>query len=233
VTRARRTSTWSIALLGLIVVILAATPAMAHTEPDLVAVPAGDEVTLTLRPMHGCDAAATVEVTAGVPVAGASADVVAGWTSGVEDDGEGNTVVTWTGGRLPADQAGAFPTTFTVPAAVGELLTFPFVQTCEGGAERAWISGDPAADHPAPRVLVLAPGSRPAATIGEVPGEAPGREQLVEIVDVDGGPTTAGPAGPTSTTSPSTTAVADGEPDDEMTRWGPTVVRPGSLWRPS
>lgn len=195
------------------VVTLAAPPVLAHTEPDLVAIPAGDEVTLTLRPTHGCDGAATVEVTARVPVEGATADPVEGWTATADDDGAGNTVITWTGGRLPADQAGAFPTTFAAPTTVGELLTFPFVQICEDGAELAWISGDPTADYPAPRVLVLAPGSSTAATLDEVPADAPGREQLVEVVDVDGGTATTDPPDPSTTTT--TTATPDPAADGE------------------
>ena len=194
--------------------LVGAGPVAAHTEPDLVGIPAGDEVTLMLRPTHGCDDAATVEVSARVPVAGATADAVDGWTASAVPDDAGNTVVTWTGGVLPSDETGAFPTTFTTPDTVGELLTFPFVQTCEDGAELAWISGDPADDYPAPRVLVLAAGSAPAATIDDVPADAPGRSLLVEIVDVDGteAPTTTAPdptTGPETTTTESSDDVSE------------------------
>ena len=65
------------------------------------------------------------------------------------------------------------------------LLTFPAIQVCENGEELAWISGDPADEYPAPRVLVLPPGSEPAATLDDVPLDAPGRDQLVAVVDVD------------------------------------------------
>jgi uncharacterized protein YcnI len=181
--------------------------ALAHTETDVVAVPAGETAEVTLRPTHGCGDSPTVEVAARAPVAGAQAGGVEGWSVTVEDEGEGDaTVLEWTGGILPADQAGAFPIRFTAPDAEGELLTFPFVQVCQDGTELAWIDGDPSAAYPAPRLLVLAPGSTPAATIDDVPPDAPGRGQLAQIVDVDN------PAEP-ATTSTSPTS----EPDTEVT----------------
>lgn len=215
VLHAIRTPVLSVCVAALALVLLAPA-ALAHTEPDAVALPAGQKVTLTLRPTHGCDGAATIRVSARIPVAGAVAEVVDGWTATSEPDGDGRSVVTWSDGRLPDDEVGAFPVTFTTPAAVGQLLTFPFVQDCEGGAELAWISGDPEADYPAPRVLLLAPGSAPAATIDDVPADAAGRDQLAEIVDVDGGAdapttTTTGSDEPATTT----TAVPEDEPDDD------------------
>lgn len=138
------------------------------------------------------------------------AGVVEGWQESAEPDGEGNTILKWSGGVLPADQAGAFPITFMTPGAPGELLTFPAVQICEGDEELAWIDGDPEGEYPAPRLLVLPAGSEPAATIEDVPADAPGRDQLGEIVDVDN-PAEEEPA-PTTTAAadPSTTAARDG-----------------------
>lgn len=213
-----RTPVLSLALAAL-VVVLTSTPAAAHTEPDAVALPAGEEVTLTLRPTHGCDGAATIQVSARIPVADAVAEPVEGWSATSEPDGEGRSVVTWTDGRLPDDEEGAFPVTFTTPDAVGELLTFPFVQDCEGGAELAWISGDPDADYPAPRVLLLAPGSPAAASIDDVPADAPGRDLLTDVVDVDGGAeepttTTTAATGEASTTTTGAPAAGDDEVDD-------------------
>ena len=112
----------------------------------------------------------------------------------------------------PSTETGAFPVTFTVPDTVGELLLFPAVQTCEDGAELAWIDGDPTSDYPAPRLLVLAAGSAPAATIDEVPADAPGRDQLTAIVDVDDpdaaqATTTTVPAAGTTTSAPAATTT--------------------------
>ena len=164
--------------------LLAPSLASAHTETDLVAVPAGSEATVTLQPTHGCGDSPTVEVAIQAPVGGAVGGEVEGWTvEAVEADGK--TEVTWSGGSLPSDQAGAFPVTFTAPNTPGELLVFPAIQVCENGEEMAWINGDPASDYPAPRVLVLDADAVPASAIDDVPADAPGRDQLTEIIDVD------------------------------------------------
>lgn len=187
--------------------VLAPTPVAAHTETDLVAVPAGGEATITLRPTHGCDGSPTVEVAIQAPVEGATAGEVSGWTATAEADGRGNTVLEWAGGSLPADATGGFPVTFTVPDTVGELLVFPSVQECEDGETLSWIDGDPAAEYPAPRLLVLAAGSEPAASIDDVPADAPGRDLLVAVVDVDNpAASTTAPAETVPTTSPAETA---------------------------
>jgi uncharacterized protein YcnI len=186
----------------------------AHTESEYAAVPAGDEITVNFAPTHGCSGSPTTEVSVRVPAPGATAGEVDGFTASAEADGD-RTILRWTGGSLPADEEGEFPITFTVPDTVGELLLFPTVQTCEVG-EIAWIDGDPEGEYPAVRMLVLAAGSEPAHTIDDVPADAPGREQLTQIVDVDNpvattiapettvAPTTAVPA----TTAAGTTAPA-------------------------
>ena len=195
----------AIVALSLVLAGMLATagPAAAHTESDLVAVPAGAVAELNLRPTHGCGDSPTVEVATRAPVEGAEADEVPGWTASAEPDEQG-TVLGWRGGSLPADQVGAFPIRFVVPDRPGELLTFPFVQVCETGEELAWIDGDPEGEYPAPRLLVLPAGSEPAATIADVPPDAPGRDQLVEIVDVDNPEEAAA----TSTTAPGSTTTA-------------------------
>lgn len=205
-----------VGLLGL--TALVGPPAHGHTEADLVAVAAGDEATLTLAPTHGCDGSPTVEVAIRAPVPDARAGEVAGWTATATDDGQGNTVLEWTGGSLPADRTGAFPVTFTAPDRVGELLLFPAVQVCHDGTELAWIDGDPEGGYPAPRLLVLAAGSPPATSIDDVPPDAPGRDQLVTVVDVDNPTATTAPAtttAPASTEPPTTTTPAPTSPTAE------------------
>jgi hypothetical protein len=152
---------------------------------------------------------------------------VEGWTETTEpgDDPAASTVLTWSGGSLPADRAGAFPLEFTVPDEPGVLLTFPAIQRCADGQELAWISGDPTSPTPAPRLLVLPAGSPPAASIDEVALDAPGRDQLVAIVDVDGPGATTPPEEP-SPSSPSAPATTEGE------RTNPPVTEPTSA-RPS
>ena len=187
--------------------------ALAHTGADLVAVAAGDEAKVTLKPSHGCAGSPTVEVAVRAPVEGAIPGDVDGWTATGEPDGSGNTVLRWTGGSLPTDRTGAFPVTFTAPDTVGALLVFPSVQYCANGDELAWISGDPAAEFPAPRLLVLPAGSDEAETLDDVPADAPGRNQLIEVVDVDNplAPSTTPPpvtTQPATTTAPATTPPA-------------------------
>jgi uncharacterized protein YcnI len=202
---------------GLALSAVPSAPATAHTEVDLVAVPAGSDATVTLRPTHGCDDSPTVEVAIRAPVPGATAGAVDGWTATATPDGTGRTVLTWTDGSLPATATGAFPVTFTAPDTPGTLLTFPAVQRCDNGAELAWISGDPAAENPAPRLLILPAGSEPAATIDDVAPDAPGRDQLVAIVDVDN-PNATTTAPPTTAADPSvvapSTAPEDAAPED-------------------
>lgn len=180
------------------------TAASAHTDTDLVAVPAGSSAAVALKPTHGCSGSPTVEIAIRAPVDSAVAEDVDGWTATSEADGQGNAVLRWSGGSLPADQTGSFPVTFTVPDAVGQLLTFPSVQTCENGEQLAWIDGDPNGGFPAPRLLILDPGAQPASILEEVSSHALGREQLTDIVDIDAGANaTAAP-----TTAPQTTALS-------------------------
>jgi uncharacterized protein YcnI len=174
-----------LAVSGAAALLVLPGAASAHTESDVVAVPAGSEATVTLEPTHGCAGSPTVRVRILAPVEDASAVAVEGWDESSEPDDEGNTILTWEGGVLPADETGAFPVTFTAPDSVGELLIFPSVQECEDGEELAWIDGDPEAEFAAPRLLILEADAEPAATIEDVPADALGRDQLVEIVDVD------------------------------------------------
>ena len=181
-------------------VLVAAATVSAHTEASAVAVPAGSTATVAFQPEHGCGQSPTVTVRVQAPVAGAQAGSVEGWTATATPDGAGNTVLEWTGGSLPADVAGAFPVEFSVPDLVGSLLAFPAVQRCADGAELAWIGTAPGDPYPAPQVLVLAPGSEPAATLDDVPADAPGRELLVALAE--------GAAPDDSIAVPATTAAA-------------------------
>lgn len=208
VVAAARPSRATTALLVLALFWSWPSAAVAHTEPDLVAVPAGSSATVTLRPAHGCGDSPTIEVAVRAPVGDAIPEPVASWDVSAEADGEGNTVLTWSGGVLPADRVGEFPLTFTVPDAVGELLLFPSIQTCENGEELAWISGDPESEFPAPRLLVLPEDHPPAASIEQVAPDAPGRHLLVEVVDTDRPTTTTVPATTTTEQATTTTALA-------------------------
>jgi len=200
--------------IGLASGVLGASSAGAHTESDVVAVPASAQATVKLEPTHGCNGSPTVEVSIRAPIAGATAGSVPGWTGTATDNavtstGARSTTLTWTGGSLPADHTGAFPVIFTVPDTPGELVVFPSIQRCANGEVLRWISGDPVAEFPAPRVLVLPRGSQPAATLDDVPAGVPGRDLLIQIIDVDDPDATTTTTPPT-TTAPSTTTTTEG-----------------------
>lgn len=194
------------AAAGILLGIAPWTTARAHTETTAVAVPAGEEATVAFRPTHGCGDSPTVGVRVLAPVPDARPGAVDGWTATATADGEGNTVIEWRGGLLPADQAGTFPLEILVPDAVGTLLAFPAIQRCANGEELAWIGTEPGDDRPAPHVLVLPAGSEPAATLDDVPLDAPGRDQLVALLG-GGDDDNPNAAPPTTPVPPSTTAA--------------------------
>jgi uncharacterized protein YcnI len=203
------------ALVAAAAAVVPAAVASAHTETDFVAVPAGSTATVTFEPEHGCGDSPTIDMQVQAPVADARAVDKAGWTATATPDGEGNTVLEWSGGSQPAHESGSFQVEFTVPDAVGTLLAFPAVQHCANGQQEAWIETDPGAESPAPQLLVLAAGSQPAATLADVPAGAPGRAQLAALAapDDDAAPaTTAAGAVPAPTTSAATTAPAASAP---------------------
>ena len=166
--------------------VAAPASVLAHTEPDVVAVPAGAASTINLKPTHGCGESPTVAVRIRAPFP----DATAGARRGVDGHGHARRCGQHACSSGPA---ACCPPTRRVPSPSsspprtrpGVLLTFPAIQVCENGEELAWISGDPADEYPAPRVLVLPPGSEPATTIDDVALDAPGRDQLVAVVDVD------------------------------------------------
>ena len=194
---------------GLVAVVAPATVASAHTETDLVAVPAGSTATVTFEPEHGCGDSPTIDMRVQSPVAGATAVERDGWTAASTPSADGTTVLEWSGGSQPADEAGAFQVRFQVPDAVGTLLVFPAVQHCENGEQEAWIETGPDAESPAPQVLVLPAGSAPAATLDDVAADAPGRDLLAAALSGEAAPDDGGAApATTSTTVPATTAPA-------------------------
>lgn len=143
-------------------VVLAAAPALAHVEPDVSAIPAGEATTVALTIGHGCDESPTTSVAVQLPegVEAASGVATSGW--GI-DSSDG--VVTWTasaGEELPTDESKEFELELT-PAAdqVGATLYLKTVQTCEEGENRwieEWDGEGEEPERPAPSVEVIAAG---------------------------------------------------------------------------
>ena len=125
---------WFLAAAAAACTVAAPAVALAHTEPDLIAVPAGSEATVDVRSSRGRvrRVADRRRAHPGAPFAAARAE--AGSTGGPSPRPR-----TWhlktpcSSGQavsVPADEPGAFPVGFTVPDAVGTLLAFPAVQRC-------------------------------------------------------------------------------------------------------
>jgi periplasmic copper chaperone A len=199
-------------LVAAVASIAPAAIASAHTETDLVAVPAGSTATVTFEPEHGCGDSPTVDMKVQAPVAGATALDKAGWQASSVADETGNTVLEWSGGSQPSHEQGAFQVRFTVPDEVGTLLAFPAVQTCANGEQETWIETEPGAESPAPQLLVLAAGSQPAATIADVPAGAPGRDQLAALAAEDDDDAAAATTTPSSASAAPATSAASGAP---------------------
>ncbi len=153
--------------------------ALAHVDPDPLAVEAGTTATVGFKIEHGCDGSPTTALQFKIPAEVTNVKPVdkPGWTTAVAGD-----LVTFTGGPLAADQEDHFDLTLTAPAQAGEVR-FPAIQTCEKG-ELAWIEipADGAAEpeHPAPTLKITAgpPSSadltpEPETTDGGTPASTP------------------------------------------------------------
>lgn len=182
--------------------------ASAHIEPDPSEAQAGSTLTVGFTVQHGCDDSPTVQIEMRLPegVTDAVAEPIDGWTESVDDEG----VAMFEGGSLPADEAGTFEITMTLPPTPDTTIYFPFVQRCEVGETR-WIalpddSGDEP-DEPAPALDLVGPvvtTTAPATTVAD---------DVVPATDapVDTTATTTDPATPTTSdaTAPDATAPGD------------------------
>jgi periplasmic copper chaperone A len=162
-----------------LVLAIGAGMALAHVDPDPLAVEAGTTATVGFKIEHGCDGSPTTALQFKIPSEVTNVKPVdkPGWTTAVAGD-----LVTFTGGPLAADQEDHFDLTLTAPSQAGDVR-FPAIQTCEQG-ELAWIEipADEAAEpeHPAPALKITAgpPSSadltpEPETTDGGTPASTP------------------------------------------------------------
>src|SRR3954469_4389073 len=169
------------AALAITVVVLAATPALAHVNVDPDSAPKGGFVKLTFRVPNEEDSADTVKVDLKFddnhPIASVAVKPKAGWTVDVRKttlkaplqtaDGQVTQAVseiTWSGGKIAPGQFDEFEVSVGPLPADADVLLFPTVQTYSDGSEVSWVQqafeGQPEPDHPAPQVkLTSATGS--------------------------------------------------------------------------
>lgn len=167
--------------------------ALAHIDPDPLAIEGGKPATVSFGVEHGCDGSPTTGLDFQVPDGVTDAQPVAkdGWTTDVADG-----VVKFSGGNLDAETPDTFSIAFTAPAAAG-TIHFPVVQTCETG-ETAWIEipagGAAEPEHPAPAILVtdgpptsadLAPADHDEATASTDEAEHHAEETTVDSAEAD------------------------------------------------
>lgn len=162
-------------LLAATVAALAVVPlATAHVEPTQSTAAAGSYPVIGFNVPHGCDGAATRQVTIQIPagVSYVKPKVKAGWriafTKGtlpqpVKDfSGKtlttGITAVTWSGGPLPDAYLDTFELMLGLPNTPGKTLYFKTVQRCTKGVNR-WVEipvkGQAEPEHPAPAVALV------------------------------------------------------------------------------
>jgi periplasmic copper chaperone A len=161
-------------LLSSVLVALVAAPAAgAHVSINPGEWEAGGFARFDVRVPNERDDAGTTRVVLQFPesVVSASFQDVPGWERTVEmvpleepieEEGEEPITerigrVTWSGGTVEPGEFVEFGVSFQVPETPGEDLLFPTVQTYSGGEAVRWISPDPEAEEPAPRVTVLPP----------------------------------------------------------------------------
>lgn len=161
-------------MAALVALILPAT-ATAHVTVSPETAPAGGYAMLDFGVPHGCDGAATNQITVRMPpqVISATPEEVAGWPiqvkegklpKPVEQPGEqvteGVREVTWSGGPLPDNHLQRFGLSVAFAGESGEMAPFKLIQGCVGGEETGWIqevtADGPEPDLPAPTVTLTA-----------------------------------------------------------------------------
>jgi uncharacterized protein YcnI len=174
----RAASVPSRALACIAALLLGAGAASAHITLETGEAPVGSAYKAVLRVPHGCDGKATVAVRVQMPEGFIAAKPMpkAGWdlktvkgkyakayTLYGEAVTEGVQEIDWTGGNLPDAFYDEFVLRGTLAGDLpaGQMLYFPVVQECEGGAVERWIQIPQAGqnaddlDTPAPGIRLL------------------------------------------------------------------------------
>jgi uncharacterized protein YcnI len=185
--------------VGCVMLLTGVGTALAHVDPDPVAVETNAATTVTFNVEHGCDGSPTTKLEFQIPDGVTKAEPVAlgGWKTATSDG-----VVSFTDGSQNAETPFDVQIGFTAPAVAGTIY-WKLVQTCEKG-EIAWIeipaAGADAPVHPAPAILVT-----------EGP---PTSEELVPATD---GPDAAAPATEAGATATDKVGQGSAAPDTAAT----------------
>jgi uncharacterized protein YcnI len=181
-----------VALLLAAGVLAAPAAAQAHISLHPNTVPAGAFATLDVRVPGEQEGAYIKEVDVLFPqgFTGVDYENVPGWSTKVietklgtpiKEDGEtidtevSQIVWTWTGplGKVNNGQFIQFPLSLAIPDdATGKALEFRTVQTYSNGQAVHWISPSLSAEHPSPRINVIARGG----VIQDIAGDEAGPE---------------------------------------------------------
>ncbi|RUW66527.1 MULTISPECIES: YcnI family protein [unclassified Mesorhizobium] len=157
---------------------LGADAALAHVTLETQEAPVGSTYKAVLRLPHGCEGKATTAVRVQIPEGVISVKPMPkpGWTLQTKKGkyeksyqlyGETLTTgvkeVDWSGGNLPDEfyDEFVFRANLTADLPVGQMLYFPVVQECDGGAAARWIEMPAAGqeedelENPAPGIKLL------------------------------------------------------------------------------
>ena len=125
---------------------------------------AGSVEVVEFKVAHGCGALPTTAFRVVLPagVEAVEPQPKAGWTLAVEPaTGATPRAATWSGGTLPAHEAGVFSIRMKVPQAPGMLL-FPALQTCEDITAKTGSSAPRTTHHQGMLVVVPAGSAKQA-----------------------------------------------------------------------
>lgn len=145
-----------------VLVVLAATPALAHVSVSPSEVSEGSFATLTFRVPNESETESTTALEIVLPEAAelrsVSVQPTPGWETTVERAGDTVTSVAWTGGEIGPGEFQEF-TIAVGPVPEVDVLELKTLQTYEDGNVVRWIDpvveGEDEPDHPAPTAVVV------------------------------------------------------------------------------
>lgn len=240
----------SVRLTALIIGVLVVTPTAAAAHPAFTPkeVPAGDRYDVDLVIPHGCgvegerptegdEASPTVEIAVGLTdrLTAIEPRVVEGWTTEVEESGDGPSAVVWRDDGGATTEPITLPLTITLVGEAGAHVDVPVFQRCVNDEAFRWIgTPDEPADLPAARLTVAQPGAGPSPAPSRPPADG-AADAAGEPADGSAGtePPAAEPrspapspsaAGSSAASEPATESAAAEDDADNGPPWGLAAV---------